>query len=147
MVKVKTVMTSNPHFTELAGLKVICVELVFYWSTWFITGCVIVNTVWEDMKGPGNGAIDWGLPQKSAAHHSTHQGPTVLGRCFAKRQQTNTPWDVCSWHTFTLMYLLWRWFFWWGTVVLKEKLWSQDTHGWHKLMIHTESKSFRLKSF
>lgn len=123
-VNVKMVTISSPHFTVLA--EVFCVELVLYWSVWFITGCVSVDTVQEDRRGDYLDIVlsIGGLPQERAARRSTHRGHAALERCSTKIQQTSTPWDRFLWQAaFCPQWCVWlqRSFL---SVALNEKLWS-----------------------
>lgn len=96
-VKVKPVVQSSPYFTALAELEVFCVGpllyrfVLFLWPLWVLI--LPEKTGWGL---PGNGAIDWGLPQERATHRSNHRGRTVSERCSTKKQQTNASWDACS---------------------------------------------------
>lgn len=88
---------SSPHFTAFAELEVFCVELVLYWSIWFITGCASVNTVRDDRRGglPGNGAIDRGFASGEGYTSLNPPEAHSLGKMLHKERAKQTPPEMC----------------------------------------------------
>lgn len=75
-------------------LEVFCVELLSYWSVWFITGCASVNTVQEDRRGDYlEMVLLIGVCLRRGLHVAQHTGGEVPERCCTKRQQASTSWD------------------------------------------------------
>lgn len=122
-----------------------CVELLSYWSIWFITGCASVNTVWEDRRGDYlEMVLLIGVCLQRGLHVAQHTGGAALERCCTKRQQANTSWDcvfMTSCLLFTVMYLILRGHFGrrWRSVTSK----TNDVSKIHLI----GSKSFHWKSF
>lgn len=72
--------------------------LVLYWSKWFITGCVSVNTAREDRRGD---YLEIVLLIGVCHRRELHVAQYTRGseRCVIKMQHTNATWDVCLWQT------------------------------------------------
>lgn len=133
-------------------LEVFCVELLSYWSVWFITGCASVNTVQEDRRGDYlEMVLLIGVCLRRGLHVAQHTGGEVPERCCTKRQQASTSWD-CVFMTSCLFVHS-------DVSGLKRSFWlpegkcgvkkrrSEVTTSWRELINLIGSKSFNWKSF